>query len=78
MPYSDIGSPRGELNPQELYETTLDPKNRRLVQLLPQDIKAATEYFNLLMGKDSNEKRKIITQYGFSTEDEVYDLDDVE
>ena len=78
MPYSDIGSPRGELNPQELYETTLDPKNRRLVQLLPQDIKEATEYFNLLMGKDSNEKRKIITQYGFSTEDEVYDLDDVE
>ena len=78
MPYSDIGSPRGELNPQELYETTLDPKNRRLVQLLPQDIKAATEYFNLLMGKDSNEKRKIITQYGFSTEDEVYDFDDVE
>ena len=78
MPYSDIGSPWGELNPQELYETTLDPKNRRLVQLLPQDIKAATEYFNLLMGKDSNEKRKIITQYGFSTEDEVYDLDDVE
>lgn len=78
MPYSDIGSPRGELNPQELYETTLDPKNRRLVQLLPQDIKATTEYFNLLMGKDSNEKRKIITQYGFSTEDEVYDLDDVE
>ena len=78
MPYSDIGNPRGELNPQELYETTLDPKNRRLVQLLPQDIKAATEYFNLLMGKDSNEKRKIISQYGFSTEDEVYDLDDVE
>ncbi len=47
----------GEMNPQQLWETTMDPQRRRLLQVRIEDGMEADEIFSILMG-ESVEKRK--------------------
>ncbi len=47
----------GEMNPQQLWETTMDPQQRRLLQVRIEDGEEADEIFSILMG-ESVEKRK--------------------
>ena len=44
----------GEMNAEELRETTLDPANRTLVKVTMQDLGAADDMFRVLMGDKSN------------------------
>jgi DNA gyrase subunit B len=53
----------GEMNAEELRETTLDPKNRTLVQVSLADAGAADEMFRLLMGDKVEPRREFIEKH---------------
>jgi DNA gyrase subunit B len=53
----------GEMNAEELRETTLDPANRTLVQVSMRDVGAADEMFRVLMGDKVEPRREFIEKH---------------
>ncbi|MCK5591740.1 MAG: DNA topoisomerase IV subunit B, partial [Candidatus Pacebacteria bacterium] len=50
----------GEMNPEELWETTMDPKNRLLKQVTIEDAQEADKTFDVLMGTDVPSRKTFI------------------
>ena len=61
----------GEMDPQQLYETTMDPEERTIVQCTVDDAEDADEMFSLLMGDKVPPRRKYIRDNAHK----VYNLD---
>lgn len=51
----------GEMNPEELWETTLNPLTRSLARITITDVLEAENCFNVLMGKEVEPRKEFIT-----------------
>lgn len=53
----------GEMNPEQLWETTMNPENRRLLKININDAVSASDTFNLFMGDEVEPRRNYIQEH---------------
>lgn len=61
----------GEMNPDQLAETTMNPSTRVMIQVRVEDAKKADELFTILMGESVEARRKLIEAHAKEVENEL-------
>jgi DNA gyrase subunit B len=61
----------GEMNPEQLWDTTMNPENRTLIQVKIEDMESADDIFTTLMGDKVEPRREFIQNHAL----EVSELD---
>lgn len=71
----------GEMNSEELYETTMNPETRQLIQLTTDDFESTLDLYKTLMGKQPSLRRQFIlnnklSKYSQNEDDTIFDDDE--
>ena len=65
----------GEMNPQQLWDTTMNPKSRKLMRVTLEDIADAERMLTILMGDSAELRRSYLTEYADFNKDDDKILD---
>ena len=55
----------GENEPEMMWMTTMNPASRRLIKVMPEDVEATQEMFNLLLGDNLSGRKEHISENGY-------------
>lgn len=61
----------GENEPQMMWETTMNPKTRRLIKVIPDDVFNTEYYFDLLLGENLAGRKTFIEENGYKYLDNI-------
>ncbi len=52
------------MSTEMMWQTTMSPESRRLIQVLPEDVEKTQFVFDMLLGEDIKERKRFIAEYG--------------
>jgi DNA gyrase/topoisomerase IV subunit B len=57
------------MNPDQLWETTMNPETRTLIQLTMEDVEVMVDKFEMHMGKKADLRKEFMANFEIDTED---------